>query len=105
VSFVDDGTNSAAIELAVTLRAHRSDVVVVGTPTQGACDRHTGEIPVTYDVGDGVVVMMSLFEVTLVSSPGCEPGGSLPIDVPISPSFAQWMTGEDPWWVAYREQL
>lgn len=101
VLFVDDGTNSAAVELAVSLRAYRPGVLVVGTPTQGACDRHTGELPVTYDLGDGVVVMMSLFEVTLVPSPGCESGRGLPIDVPVSLSLEAWSAGEDPWWGAY----
>lgn len=102
VLFVDDGTNSAAVELAVTLRAHRDEVVVVGIPTQGACDRHTGEVPVTYDLGDGVVVMLSLVDIALVPSPGCEAGHGVPIDVPVAPSVEGWLAGEDPWWAAWR---
>lgn len=103
VVFVDDGTSSAAVELAVALLAFHDDVVVVGTATQGACGRHAGQLPVTYDLGDGVVLMMSLFEVALVPSPGCQPGGGVPIDVPVRPSMEGWVAGEDPWWTAFRE--
>ncbi len=101
VLFVDDATNSAAIELAVALLAFHDDIKVVGTPTQGACDRHTGQLPVTFELGDGVVLMMSLFEIELVPTPGCVAGSGLPIDVPVVPTLEGWLAGEDPWWTAW----
>lgn len=82
-------------------RAHHPAITTVGTATQGACDRHTGQLPITYDLGDGVVLMLSLFEIALVPSPGCSPGGGLPLDVPVKPTVTGWLAGEDPWMRAY----
>jgi hypothetical protein len=100
VAFVDDATSSAAVELAVSVRAARPALRVVGTPTAGACDRHTGEIPVTYPLGDGVVWLVSLAELTLVPAPGCRAGDGLPIDVPVVLRQEDWAAGRDPWWEA-----
>jgi C-terminal processing protease CtpA/Prc len=94
--FIDDATNSAAIELVAALLAHREGVRVIGTETQGECGRHTGHMPVLYEVGAGVVVLASLFEITLVPIPGCAPGRGVVPDIPIVYEEAHFLEGRDP---------
>lgn len=93
---VDDATSSAAVELVAALLAHREGVLVVGTETQGECGRHTGQLPVLYDVGAGVSVLASLFEITLVPFSGCEPGRGVVPDVEVRYERAHFLEARDP---------
>lgn len=99
ILFVDGATNSAAIEFAAALLAHRPGVRVIGTPTRGACDRHTGQIPVAYRVGQGVALLMSVVDIELVPVPGCRPGSSLPLE-PVVYRRETLLAGGDPFLTA-----
>lgn len=94
--FVDDATSSAAVELVAALLAHRDGVRVIGTETQGECGRHTGQMPVLYDVGEGVGVLASLFEITLVAYDGCEPGRGVVPDVEVTYEASHFLEARDP---------
>lgn len=96
VAFVDDATSSAAVELLAGLLAHRDDVVVIGTETQGACDRHTGQLPVLFQSGE-LAVFVSLFEIELVPIPGCEPGRGIVPDVEVVYREEDFLEGRDPY--------
>lgn len=97
VVFVDEATHSAAVELTVGLLAHRAGVRVVGRETQGGCDRHTGEIPVLFELpGTSVKMLASLLEIELVSAPGCTPGRGVVPDVYVEPTLEGYLAGRDP---------
>jgi hypothetical protein len=95
IVFVDDATSSAAVEMLAALLAHREDVVVIGTETQGGCDRHTGEMPVVFQV-ESLAVLVSLFEIDLVAIPGCRPGHGAEPHVPVAYTADDYLAGEDP---------
>ncbi len=96
VVFIDDATNSAAVEMVAALLAHREGVRVVGTETQGGCDRHTGEIPILYAVeGTSLGVLMSLVEVTLVEVPGCIAGRGITPDEEVIFTQEDFLSGRD----------
>ena len=101
---VDDATNSAAIELVAALLAHRERVRVIGTETQGECGRHTGQLPVLYEVGEGVGVLTSLFEITLVPIPGCEPGRGVIPHVEVRYTASHFLEQRDPFLEALEEE-
>ena len=96
--FVDDATNSAAVEMLVALLAHRSGVRVIGTASQGGCDRHIGQMPVVFRTLSGrFAVMVSLFDLTMVSAPGCVAGRGITPDVVVKYEEAHFLDGRDPY--------
>lgn len=96
--FIDDATNSAAIEMLVALTAYRDDVRIVGTPTQGSCWAHTGQLPVILHTLDPrYAIAVSLFDIRLVPSPGCEPGKGVAPHVTIAYTLDDFMAGTDPY--------
>lgn len=99
VAFIDDATNSAAIELLAALLAHREGVQVIGTETQGACDRHTGQLPVVFQSGD-LAVFVSLFEIDLVPVPNCQPGRGIVPDIEVVYTEEDFLDGRDPYLAA-----
>lgn len=96
VLFVDDATNSAAVELAVALQAHHDDVTVIGTETQGECGWHVGQLPILYDDERGAPLLLSLFAIEHVSSPGCVAGRGIQPDVVVELSLGDFTSGRDP---------
>ncbi len=96
VTLVDDATNSAAIEFLAALLAYREGVQVIGTETQGACDRHSGQLPVVFQ-SDSLAAFVSLFLIDLVSIPGCEPGHGVVPDVEIVYTEEDYFEGRDPY--------
>tara|TARA_B100001750_G_scaffold82963_1_gene65715 strand:- start:4576 stop:5286 length:711 start_codon:yes stop_codon:yes gene_type:complete len=100
VLFVDDATNSAAIELAVALLAHHPNVRVVGTETQGECGWHVGQLPIVFEDGRGPAMILSLFAIDLVPYPGCRPGRGIEPDLPVTTSLEDFRSGRDPYLVA-----
>ncbi len=93
---VDDATNSAAMEFLVGLLAHREGVQVIGTETQGACDRHTGQLPVVFNA-DGLAAIISLFEIDMVTVAHCQPGGVIVPDMEIDYTEEDFLRGRDPY--------
>lgn len=99
--WVDGATESAAVEMVVSLQQVRPDVTVVGEPTGGACDGHFGEQPIVFETPRlGVPVLISLQDITLVPTPGCVPGAGIQPDVPVTWTVAGRLGGPDPWRVA-----
>ncbi len=105
IVFVDDGTNSAAVEMVVALRAARPDVVIVGTETKGECGRHVGEIPILFTGRSGVRVILSLAAITHVPARGCRLGRGVEPDVEVVYSVEDFLNGVDPYLRALREVL
>jgi hypothetical protein len=101
VVFVNEATNSAAIELLAALLANREGVQVIGSETQGACDRHSGEIPVLFRSGK-LGVLVSLFDIDLVPIPRCVPGGGIVPDIEIVYTEEDFLQGRDPYLAALR---
>lgn len=95
VAFIDDATNSAAIEMLAALLAHREGVQLIGTETQGACDRHTGQLPVVFKSGN-LAAFVSLFEIKLVPTPGCQPGRGIAPDIKVIYTEEHFLEGRDP---------
>ena len=99
---VDDGTNSAAVELAVALLAHHPDVRVAGSETQGECAWHIGQLPILYDDGRGPAMLLSLFEIELVAYPDCRSGRGIEPDLPVTTTLEDFREGRDPVMAALR---
>ncbi len=98
VVFVDDATNSAAVEMVVALLAQRPETVVVGAETRGGCARHTGELPVVFTTPrSGIPVVVSLFEVELVASPRCAFDRGVVPQVAVDYEEAAFAGGLDPY--------
>ena len=98
IVFVDDGTNSAAVEMLVALLAHRDGVRVVGTETGGECGRHIGEIPIVYSTRDlGVQVLFSLAELTHVRVEGCRAGRGIEPGVLVDYDEEHFLSNRDPY--------
>lgn len=96
--FIDDATNSAAVEMVSALLAHRPSVVVLGTETRGGCARHTGELPVVFTTPvSEVPVIVSLFEIALVRYERCVPGRGVQPDVTVVYEEAAFRDGRDPY--------
>ncbi|MGH1343675.1 MAG: S41 family peptidase [Nannocystales bacterium] len=96
VLFVDAATNSASIEFIAALLAHRDGVQVIGTQTQGACDRHNGQLPVVFQ-SQSLMVLVSLFDIELVPIPGCRPGHGVMPDVEVVYSETDFLGSRDPY--------
>ncbi|MBO6939720.1 MAG: hypothetical protein JJ863_32415 [Deltaproteobacteria bacterium] len=94
--FVDDATNSAAVELAVALLAHHPAVTVVGAETQGECAWHVGQLPIVYQDEAGPALLLSLFEIELVPYEGCRTGRGIEPDVPVVMTAEDFDGGRDP---------
>lgn len=94
--FVDDATNSAAIEFLAGLLAHRADVRIIGTETQGACDRHFGQLPVVFEAGD-LAVMVSLFDIDLVAVADCQPGRGIVPHTRVAYTEQDFLRRRDPY--------
>lgn len=105
VVWMDGVTASAAVELIAALRAHRPDVLLVGEETAGACDRHTGELPLAIRTAHAEVpVLLSLATLHQVAFEGCRPGHGVEPDVALTWTAAHVRAGTDPWeqWLAGR---
>lgn len=104
-AFVDDGTDSAAVEMLAALLAHRTDVTVVGAETGGECGRHIGEIPVMYSTaagGPALRLLVSLAAITHVDVAGCAPGRGFVPDRPVIYTEEDFLGGRDPYLAAVR---
>ncbi|MEM6729901.1 MAG: S41 family peptidase [Myxococcota bacterium] len=95
--FVDDATNSAAIEFAVSLLAYHPRVTVVGRETQGECAWHVGHLPVLFNDNQGPALLASLFEIELVAYPGCRERRGIEPDLAVTYTEADFMNGVDPY--------
>lgn len=96
VVLVDGLTGSAANELALALRTIRPDATFVGEEIGGGCDRHVGELPVTYTTETyGVIALVSLLELTHVPTPGCEAGRGMRPDVAVRTDTAHFEASRD----------
>ncbi|MEO1480768.1 MAG: S41 family peptidase [Myxococcota bacterium] len=94
---VDDATNSAAVEFAVALLARHPRVSVVGRETQGECGWHMGQLPVVYGDGAWPAMVVSLFEIELVSYAGCRERRGIEPDQPVEYTQADFDEGVDPY--------
>jgi len=94
--FVDDGTNSAAVELAVALLAHHPDATVLGTETQGECSWHVGQLPIVYQDDAGPAVLLSLFEIELADYDGCRAGRGIEPHLPVGYTLEDFEVAQDP---------
>jgi Peptidase family S41 len=100
--FLDSATASAAVEMLVALRASRPDTVFIGEKSATDCGRHIGELPVTYTApSSGLVVLVSLIELTHVAAAGCLGDGGFFIEVMPSYTVEDFLGGVDPYLVAY----
>lgn len=98
IAFVDGTTASAAAEMIASLRAFRADALLVGEETGGECRGHVGELPVLYtSAARGIVVLVSLIELTHVATARCQDGHGFGPDVPISYDAAAFLAGRDPY--------
>lgn len=102
-AFVDSTTASAAVELLAALRASRP-TVFIGTESATECGRHVGELPVTYTApSSGLVVLVSLIELTHVATPNCEPNRGLAADLPPRYTADDFRAGVDPYLAAFAQ--
>jgi len=98
IVLADAGTNSAANELVLALKAARPDTLLVGQELGGACDVHVGEFPVVYRApASGVTVLMSLIRIEHVPVPSCRPDRGLLPDHPVDWTTEALVAGRDPW--------
>lgn len=84
----------------MALLAHHDDVTVVGTETQGECGWHIGQLPILFDDQRGPPLLMSLFEIDLVATPGSQPGRGIRPDLRVELTRADFDAGRDPFLAA-----
>ncbi|MEL6547316.1 MAG: S41 family peptidase, partial [Myxococcota bacterium] len=94
---VDDATNSAAVEFAVSLLAHHPRVTVVGRETQGECAWHVGQLPVLFQDDQGPAMIASLFEIELVAYAGCRERRGIEPNIPVAYDESDFAEGIDPY--------
>ncbi len=100
--FVDSATASAAVEMLVALSAFRPDTAFIGHPSATDCRRHIGELPATYTApSSGLVILVSLIELTHVAAAGCLGDGSFFTQAAPSYTVDDFLGGVDPYLTAY----
>lgn len=100
--FIDDATNSAAVEMLAALLAHREGVRVLGTTTRGGCDRHIGEIPILFETLSGhFAIVVSLADIEMVPVPGCRPGHGIEPTERVAFTERDFLDARDPFFDAY----
>lgn len=63
-----------------------------------------GMLPIAYDDGRGPAMLLLLFEIELVATPGCRPGRGIEPDLPSSDTLEDFHEARDPVMTALRTE-